>query len=253
MTARFELSTQVRVIRRGQFQQDAALRDRCLELATASYENPSALLNREWTKADTLYLAYNSTRLEGFYLARFDIIDTIERWLPTMYLGLSATAEEARGHGIGNILYAHGLIDAFKWQAHEGAQIILWATTATPVVYLRLLTGLHNANPLMDGSYSTDGAALAAAIARELRVVPPPTGHPFVLKGIAQDTRYSPREVQRLVQLSAETKCTLFADLDIDEAQGDRPLVVAQLPSWSDDVSGRARRIVSAHCLESGS
>jgi hypothetical protein len=250
MTSAQKLLASVRAIRRGGFWTDTTLRDNCLDVAAPSYVDPSAVLYREWSRCDTLYLACDSHGLQGFYLARFDIVDTGGRWLPTVYMGLSATRDGVKGKGIGNMLYAHGLTDALKWQAQEHEKLILWTTTATPIVYLRVQSGLKGANPRPDGSYSADAAAIAAAICRDLGKRQPRTHHPFVLKGIANDIRYSAREAQRIQQTKAQLNFTLFDELGIDEAQGDRLLVFGEVPSAYDESAVRTRWVVSSNTGE---
>jgi hypothetical protein len=52
--------------------------------------------------------------------------------------------------------------------------------------------------------------------------------NPFVLKGVAVGTRYSPAEYGRIMMLTEKHDFRLFKNLGIDEREGDRLLVLCR-------------------------
>ena len=55
-------------------------------------------------------------------------------------------------------------------------------------------------------------------------------GHPFVLKGVAEKTRYSAIETARISEIVKKKNFTLFSDLGIDETNGDRMMRICRVP-----------------------
>ena len=200
MTSADQPHTQIRAIRHGQFRNDLALRDCCEAIAAPSYVAAREVLGREWARCDTLYLACGPDGPNAFYLTSFDIVEVDGQWKPTMYLGLSAARDSEKDRGLASQLYAHGVIDAMRWQHHEGEPLILWTTTATPLVYTMMRNHLIDVAPRPDGAYPTASARIAMAIRRELGPAYSCSSHPFVVKGLAKSTRYSQREIARLRQ-----------------------------------------------------
>jgi hypothetical protein len=216
-----------------EFRHDAVLRALMIELAAPSYEDPVALLSRDLQRCDTLYLASDvKGDLVAFFMVAHEMLAlNNQQRIPTIYLGLSATRQDTKNTGRIMALYGRCMLDAMNWQQEVGQDILLWATTATPTIYLAARTLCQDVNPRLDGTYSAESAQIAQALRRAFGYdLPHMDIHPFVLKGVAHRTRYSATEVARNTKIMIRKGFSLFEDLGIDEAQGDRLLFTLRLP-----------------------
>lgn len=220
---------------------DEALRGELLELTAPSYEDPSAVVEREWKTSNCIYLAREGGgRLACFFLVAWEILEVEDsKCVPTLHLGLSAAGEGAKNVGLTGELYLRCLKDAVAWEKKHGQRLIGWGTTATPIVYLATRAISPEIEPCLDGSYSARSADVANALRRKLGAPISKTDHPFVLKNIATNTRYSPQETERIERVSKAKNFSLFRDLGIDESAGDRLLFLALTP----DGPGYARAL----------
>jgi hypothetical protein len=106
-------------------------------------------------------------------------------------------------------------------------------------VFLIVSRSMADTEPRRDGAYSAWGARVARALREKLHLPPAAPGeHPFVLRGIAEDTRYSDIERRRIDRVRRFKRFTLFERLGIDEAAHDRLLGFAHAP---DRLRSRAR------------
>jgi hypothetical protein len=218
------------------FKNDAALRREILELVAPSYEDPSAVVAREWAHCNSLYLARaEDGRLICFFLVAWEALE-VEGCgnVQTLYLGLSAARQEVKDTGVIGSLYFRCIDDVIAWERESGRRLILWGTTATPTVYLAARAVLDEIEPRLDGSYSPSGAEIAHAVRRKLAVPSSNGEHPFVLKLAASNTRYSPPEAERISRFCQARGFTLFQNLGVDEACGDRLLFIAVAPEQAD-------------------
>jgi hypothetical protein len=235
---------------------DEALRQELLELTAPSYEDPSAVVEREWKTSNSIYLARDGGgNIVCFFMVAWETLEVEgSGCIPTLHLGLSAAGEEAKMTGLTAALYTRCLRDAIPWEKEHGQRLIAWGTTATPIVYLATRIFSAEIEPRLDGSYSARGAEVANALRRKLGAPISRTDHPFVLKNIATNTRYSPQETERIERVSKAKNFSLFRDLGIDESAGDRLLFLAPTPDnpgygarprgqCSPDASPRGRTI----------
>ena len=199
-------------------------------LLAPSYVDCTAVLARELDHCDRLYLARDvQGRLATFFLTAFEDVTVEGTVVPTAYLGLSAARPDLKNSGVVRQLYEAFLIDAGKKEVATCRQLVLWFTTATPSAYKAGQVLFADVEPAVDGSYRTTSVALAAALRYRLHAA---TGaHPFVLKGIADRTRYSADEVERIRLVNQRHGFHLLADLGVEESQGDRLLVIAKVPA----------------------
>ena len=86
----------------------------------------------------------------------------------------------------------------------------------------------HQLEPGLDGTYSTSSIRYADALRSRLGALNNSDDHPFVLKGIAQRTRYSDYEKSSITQFCLSKKFNLFDTLGIDESRGDRLLMIGR-------------------------
>lgn len=209
-----------------------ALCHQMISLLAPSYENPTAIFAREFKHCSNAYLGYSSSgKLVCFYLVSFEAHIIRGDLRSTVYLGLSGTSEESKGSGAVAQLYKACLHDIKLHDLTLGKNSILWATTATPTAYLAAWKYLDGVEPRIDGTYSATGKEIVAAIRKHAGFPPPMVNsHPFLLRGVAYDTRYSVSEQRRIERVVARLRFSLFKDCGVDERNNDRLLFIA-IPS----------------------
>jgi len=215
------------------------LRSEMHDLARPSYEDPTSILRREFADCTLAYLGRGADdRLVCFYMTTWETIHIDGTAVPTVHLGLSATRQDTKNSGSVAALYSRCVQDALAQQQASGVRFVLWSTTASPTVFLAVTHFLAEAEPHLDGSFSESGARIAGALRARLGAAPAGAGeHPFVLKNIAEGTRYSEDERRRIDTVRRRKGFTLFDRLSVDEACYDRLIFTARIP---DDFRGRA-------------
>lgn len=223
-------------IRSDRFRSDEALRCEILDLMAPSYEDPTALLTRDLTHCNTLYLARDDDgRLACFFLVAWEPLEVKgQKTLPSLFMGVSAVRQDVKNAGLAGRVYLRCILDALQWEREWCQKLILWSTTATPTVYLAAHTFLAETEPRLDGSYSPSGSEIALAIRRKFWPQLEIGGHPFVLKDVALNTRYSRQELERADCVRQAKSFSLFHELRIDQAEGDRLLFIARTPDKLD-------------------
>lgn len=209
---------------------DTALLDQIRTLVAPSYEDPAAILARELASCDVAYLLVGPDRtLLSLFLVGFHGLSVNHEPAEALYMGLSATRPDLKNHGLVHGLYRQAQADARTREDQAGKRLIVWGTTVHPSPFRAVHNIWANVEPRSDGTFTDTGAERALALRQHLQV-PPPTGHPFVLHGIAQGTRYSSAELARIDRVKLKHGFGLFESLGVDEAKGDRLLVVCEVP-----------------------
>jgi hypothetical protein len=117
--------------------------------------------------------------------------------------------------------------DAVEFQKACHSAIPVWATTSSPAVFSAFHSAFAHVEPAPDGAYSNNGAILAHAIKNQYYEVSE-SDHPFVLHSQSK-TLYSDRE-HRAVQSKTKMRgYGLFKELNIEDAAGDRILMIGRL------------------------
>jgi hypothetical protein len=198
------------------------LHDRMLSILTPSYIDPKPLFNREIQHCDRIYLAEdNHNELVSFFLVAFQN----EAAPDEIYLGLSATSQSTKNSGTVRVLYSQCADDIRERETKRGAPFVIWSTTASPSAFHggRLF---WDCEPDARGTASQDAREAAARIQKRI-VTSTRSENPFVLRGVADPVRYSELERRRIGEIVTKTGFDLFNRLSIDEARGDRLLVIA--------------------------
>jgi hypothetical protein len=214
------------------FRSDQSLRSAIYELIEQSYEDPTALITREFEHCDTLYLAENENDiLVAFFMVAWETVNVGGEMLPTVYLGLSATSEDTKNTGIVRQLYSNFILVGARWEQSTGRRLLLWGTTATPSAFYAAQTLFAEVQPDMEGRYSQEAAEIALHLHQRMGISARVDGaHPFVLRNIATNTRYSQKELARIELIRTKKKFRLFDDLRISERDGDRLLLICRIP-----------------------
>ncbi len=210
------------------FKQNIALIDEIFDITASSYLTTTDLLGREIQHNKDIYLVRNDVgQLLSYFMVNFET--TAGR--DACYLGLSACRQSHKGHGLVKSLYQKLVDDCKQKEAVSGSKILLWWTTATPVVYYWFNKHISGVQPDMDGSYSADGAALIKRIINEKYPgTATDANHPFILRGAAVNTHYTPDEVARLKEIAQSLEFDVFEKFNVVESAGDRFLMFGYTP-----------------------
>lgn len=210
------------------FKNDSKLKDEIISLVRPSYINPTRLLEREFNNNDTIYLIRdNSKSLIAFFMTGDDSFDDIA----VTYMGLSAVKHEYKNSGIGKQLYMAQIEDSLYLQTKKQVDTWCWATTATPSAFFSTHKLWECANPDINFNYTREALDLAYKICYKHHYQFA-ENNPFVLRGIAKDTKYSDEESKRIRDFIEMKNFSLFDRLKIYEKDGDRLLMIFKLPSW---------------------
>ena len=196
------------------------------------YEESTGLLLSELKKNNRVYY-YRKTgeNIEAFFMTGWSEVSIHNEKRISIYLGLSCVNNQYKERKLGSKLYYEFTKEALELQSKISDKVLLYGTTATPVVLLTLPKIWDNVEPNQDGSYSNHGEKIIRRIQKELDLDKFSTGHPYVLKKIAFKTRYAESERIRFKDISEKFDLRTFEILDIDETQGDRMMILCNLPS----------------------
>lgn len=201
------------------------------ELASPSYEDPTAVLNRDIQQCDTLYLAKDqNSELLSFFMVGWGKISVNNIDLTAIFLGLGATSSSTKNTGIIRNLFEALISDARQWEIKNKQKLILWHTTISPFIFHAFNLMFSDNEPRNDGSYSAAGKEIALAIRKGKGWPVDLQSHPFILKNVAKNTFYSKSENERIKKICLEKNFTLFKDLGISERNGDRLLRISYTP-----------------------
>jgi hypothetical protein len=200
-------------------------------LARPSFIDASELVAEEVRRCNVAYLLIDDTgELGAFFLVGWREGDLPAPGVHDVYLGLSAARQGAKGRGLAGSLYRAFQRDAAAWEAAHGQRLLVWFTTASPVV---VAAGWHlfaDPEPRPDGSFSATRAQMLSAIMETEGLTARACSlHPFVLRGVAR-ARYSIEETERLSALGATAASDMLAQLRINEKAGDRLVCTACIP-----------------------
>lgn len=195
------------------------------------YLDPTDLLERELAKNDSIYLLKDEKEeIVAFFMVGWKKYQSLEKNMDLVYLGLSCVSIKFQDNGFASRLYYKFTCDAFNFEVQNKVKILLYGTTATPVVLKTLPKIWDNVYPELDGTYSNE-AKYAVELVKKFSGLGEFSGeHPFVLKGVAKGTKYSMFEESRLKELELRNGIDTFKVLNIDEKLGDRLLIICSVP-----------------------
>jgi hypothetical protein len=191
------------------------------------YVDIESLIERELNLNNYIYLYQDKTsHILGFFMVNFPQLNTSD--YNFIYLGLSCASKHEKN--IGFSLYAKFTLDAYQLEKEFKTKIYLYGTTATSTL-LRLLTKVwSNLRPSLEGEYSQNDKVLVEKIKPLLNYKNNADEHPFVLKKMASNTLYSPAEKARIHAYATKNKIHLFEKIGVREEEGDRLLVILEIP-----------------------
>lgn len=204
-------------------------------LVAPTYAPGCAVLADELLRCDLLYLASDAEGPCAFLLvARVRLPVGPERQ-EVRYLGLSGARDEQSGAAV----LARFTIDAQAEEAARRKRLMLFTSIATPLAVRTARAFWTDVQPAPDGSFREEFLSLADA-ARAWLGASGYVERPFILSRLARNIRHSAAERRRILDESHGENGELFRRLGIDEARGDRLLLVCSVPARQSQLSAQA-------------
>jgi len=116
------------------------------------------------------------------------------------------------GKKISSRLYYNFSNDAYNYQQKNNNKLIFYCITATPIILLTLPKVLDNVKPDLEGSYTKNDNEIIETIKKSKRLDKFSAGHPYVLKGVAVNTKYSMSEEARLKEFELKNEIKYLKD-----------------------------------------
>lgn len=211
-------------------QNDQKILHALYEIAEPYYTDPIPHITHNIQRCKTIYLATQGKEIISFFMFSRENLNLHGTLLPAVYMGLGITHETKRGIGIIQVLFDEFIKDVQQWDAiHNFSTSILWHRTASSFSFQAVDKLFQNCEPKADGSYTQRGATIATAICEQMGWIGS-SKHPFVLTGVAKHVSYSDQEQEIINSYCVKKNFTLFSDLGINEANGDRLLRICFAP-----------------------
>ncbi|HUM11898.1 MAG TPA: hypothetical protein VLT82_13185 [Myxococcaceae bacterium] len=223
----------VKTLEKGAWTQD--LIDRLARLVAPSYAPGCAVLPDELLRCDLLYLASDADGPCAFLLVARVRLPVGPARQEARYLGLSGARDERSGAAV----LARFTADAQAEEAARRKRLILFTSIATPVAVRTARAFWTDVQPAPDGSFREEFLSLADA-ARAWLGASGCAERPFILSRLARSVRHSAAERRRILDESHGENGELFRRLGIDEARGDRLLLLCSVPARPAQLSAHA-------------
>lgn len=199
------------------------------EIVRPYYVDAGALLKRALTHNNYIYLSYVDSVMAAFFMVAWEKLSINGIDYPSLFLGLGCADPAFRNRKLVSTMYKQSVVDVADWQTRYSQDLVVWFTTATPIVWHIMNKTYQLIQPNPTGCLS-EQVMIAQAIRQHHYPYALPATNPFVLKGVATATQYAPAETTYLAQ-GISNEPTIFEQLGIDEPSGDRLLVLCTLPS----------------------
>lgn len=204
------------------FQSDPALRQEIYELARWSYEDPAAILQREFQNNQHIYILRNeASRLVAFFMTGISHFGELE----LNYLGLACVSQEYKNRGIIIRLFLRAMEDAVRLRLPAKC----WLTTPSTEIFRIINFLFDEVSPSLKFEVSEEALTIARRI-NQLKQYESSRGNPFIVKGVAKATRYSANEILRRHQHRRTCKNVCYIDQLLNEQHGDRLIMLCDVP-----------------------
>ena len=197
------------------------------------YLDATELLARELEHNTHVYFVSAENTIQTFFMVSWNEDEVALKNYKLVYLGLSCTDIHATDKKLASSTYLHFSIDGYNYEQQHNTKLLLYGTTATPLILTTLPKVWDRVKPALDGSYDTEDKSLITMIRKHLRQDALSDEHPFVLKNYAKNTQYSAPEKARLAQIEDKFQIDTFKQLNICEQKGDRLLIMCKIPQLS--------------------
>jgi hypothetical protein len=212
---------QIERLGKQEFGCDLELQSRIASLLRPYYTNPEAIVRFQVEFNDTLYVGSKSDSIICFFFTGKHLVPGVG---PTVYMGQSCVSEKHLGHGLSMLLYRACCDEMQKIEEGGEDRTVAWAKTASSRVLMNLLRVFPRVCPSLSGEYSANDLGIAHKLISYAGYKSSAEGHPLVLRGASQ-MRYQEQERARGSQ--AVGQLPWWSDLALDEAKGDRLLLLA--------------------------
>ena len=196
------------------------------------YNDPSYVLDRELKHNSHIYLIRDTMgNILSFFMVCWEKHQISNNEEDCVYLGLSCANQSNQEKRFASRVYYYFTEDAYNYEQKNNKKLILYGTTATPVVLFMLSKIWDNVKPELDGNYSRHDKEIIDEIKKSTGLCKfSSEHHPFILKAVAKDTKYSTDEENRLKEFEFRKNITIFKKLNINESNGDRLLITCKVP-----------------------
>ena len=196
------------------------------------YSQAGDHIDHDIETCDELYVVNSDEgRIIAFLMVGFHFIDD----MPCYYAGLSACKDELKNTGVVSRLYFEFSKDCVHQESKLKERVIIYWTTATPIVYYFTNYFLKNVQPTISGKCTEEGKQVLETIAnKQYTNAKQEDSAPYVLRNAAEQITYSTVERNRLKKAVKDLNLTVFDDYEIDEANGDRFLMFGYAPSLEE-------------------
>ena len=195
------------------FQSYPDLRQDIYNLTKSSYVDPTAILEREYHNNQKVYLQRNGiNELIAFFMSGINKFDELE----INYLGLACVKHEYKNTGIIMQLFIKGIEDAINFNLPKKC----WLTTPS----IQIFKMIHCIFDLASPSPNFEFSETAFKVATKINLIKHyvfKNENPFIIRGIAQLTKYSTSEPDRIDKHKKDHRSDLFINHKLDERNGD--------------------------------
>jgi len=184
-------------------------------------------------RSTDVYIATCDRAMAGYLFIERGTLSVAGHDVPAIHLGPVATAPAYRREGVQRNLLAAMISNEVEKRRRTVIDPILWALTASPISYLSTASQFIDLEPTRDGGYSERGLEAAEAIRGRFSRVGMRSimAHPFLLPGVVPDRCYLPDVAEELLTVRAASGPEVFDLLGVDQAKGDRMIMVFRLPN----------------------
>ena len=210
-----------------QFNEDLVAHKLLYDILNDCYVNPGVALKYAIDEADTLYCAYYSSILVGFFFHRWkpDYVELNGKTIGISRMILGAVDHNHKNNGIFKYLLEKIQSD-IRTNQNNTTYHALYGRTGSILAFRGLSKVFPNIEPNIKGEYSKDGFDLATQISKTYFANSfSDKKNPFALKNT---TKHILSDAEREI-LSRELKKSmnnLFAGFQVDEKEGDRLLYI---------------------------
>lgn len=222
----------------GEVGQNSQLQSELIAILRDIYIAPDTALRHALMRCDSCHFITDQTGILAF---SFTAHESLSTWpVRALYCGLSGARQDLQYTGLIARLYFAAIENATEKSIHHeaGQHLYVWGLTAHPIIYRSVCRFLKNISPTNDGNYTRLAHTLLPFIHEKLQYSPKEVDcnvNPFVLP--SSGSIYRSDMIKKLMSLSRSKGISIFDNLNINYASGDRIAFVGSL-----DQTGIPRR-----------
>lgn len=220
-------------------------------LAQAYYVEPTSVVDSELKRNNMIYLLKDScNNILCFFMVAWHKFKIHSEERDIVYMGLTCTSQNHQEKKFSSRLLYNFTVDAYNYQQKNNQKLLLYAKVASPIILLMLPKIYDNIQPDLDGNYNKKDKEVIESIKKAGGLDEFSSNHPYVLKGATANTKYSTNEKVRQKEFVFNSDINTFEKLNIDESNGDRLLIICEIPSKSKLDSLKLKLDNNYHTIE---